>query len=258
MKEYSNPAWRLFEVLSKVINFGNYNYGTGVSNALGMRTVWMESMGIDDDSHPDARYLDSITEAIELAILLEQTIKRNPSINQSIYLPQVTRVKTAIFQVEAMSWNQFSGLFNQDFLSMLQTSADALSNYVREEQIDIDALESLQSEIHDLGAGVIASDIPPELKDLILDGLASIGHAIQKYRIYGIEGLKAAVDRNIGTIYRCQEKIRSVNDDKDRGTLEKYKDLVLKLNAMVTVTSNLIPLAQSTFDGFQNMLGGGD
>lgn len=260
MPNYSNPAWRIYETMNEVMSYGNEHYSQVQPNySPPMRVVWMEAMQLEPEEDADERtYRDKLTEVMEQVILLEESIRRNLSMNQKVYLSQCDRVKRAIFQIEAKTYDEYSRLFNEDLLLMLQTSADALSHYSYEPIIPLDDLQRLQAEVDELLESVLSSDIPAELKKLLTEGLASIRDAILRYRVYGAEGIRKAVDRNLGLIFRHPEDFTSASNEESEDVLSKYKGFVLRANQFVTLTVSMYSLAERGFEALQNVLGAGD
>ena len=94
MPNYSNPAWRIYEAMNEVMSYGEAHYSEVSPNfSPQMRHVWMEAVGLDpDDVAHERTFRDKLTQVMEQVILLEESIRRNQSMNQGVYLSQCDSV----------------------------------------------------------------------------------------------------------------------------------------------------------------------
>ena len=262
MVQETNPIERLHNLLEPVIIVGTQYYAVRTSEAalaLGSAsTVWMMAHNIDP-TEPDSetRLNDSLTDVLRLVLLCEQEVRRTESLDDALYSLQINRIKEVILDIKGMSWDQFIGDFGTDFLLTMQWASKDMSSHISEQVIDQDELKSLQSEIECLTEKVIESDIDENLRIILIDGLTSLRQAIVDYRISGAEGIRQALDRNIGLMARCRDEIKAEQDRGDSEVLSGYWLVFSKIEKVVYSALKYVPLVQPVV---QRMLesGGGE
>lgn len=259
MEELVNPMKRLYDMLESVISYGVNEYAsdTQITDNIDMRVIWNESMQIDlNEEEGLEEYHNSLTDLMRLIISCEQIVKNNPSMNQALYKSQLARIKRVAFSIGITNWGTFRREFNEDFLLALQWAIEGMNEHVSERLISDEDLKQMHSELQEIIDRVLASDLPLGLKTSLVDGLAAIQSAILEYRLYGAEGIRNAIDRNVGLVYRNLEEIGTLEQPESKNVARDAIGCIWKIDKFVSAASKVKELAQPLTEHFP-MLGGG-
>ena len=131
-----------------------------------------------------------------------------------------------------------------------------MNEHVSERLISDEDLKQMHSELQEIIDRVLASDLPLGLKTSLVDGLAAIQSAILEYRLYGAEGIRNAIDRNVGLVYRNLEEIGTLEQPESKNVARDAIGCIWKIDKFVSAASKVKELAQPLTEHFP-MLGGG-
>lgn len=265
MAAQTNPIRRLSDFVNRIIKYGDDNYppikGTpGGENPASM--IWTEALGIsEDDLDYDLQFLNSLMAFLKLVDTCEGTVRRSNSIDpesRELYMEQFQDLKTFMFQIDVATWSEFRKQFNDYFLRALRWAASDMSRHFHEEVIPDATLQSLQSEIEDLIEQVIASTLNTELKTALLQGLEFVRQAIISYRLTGAEGIRDAVDRNVGILARCRDELAKESDNESRSVLADVVKIIAKADKIGGTALKYAPLALNAGKAIARMLSSGE
>ncbi len=210
--------------------------------------VWICAIGmeekLEDEHEASEEFHKILSEALNLVRSCENLVQRTHAANQDLHLKQLKRVRNAIFAVNAGSWHTFRSNFNDDFMMSPRWAAENLSNYWHEEVIQEEELASIQSEVGALIERLVASNLEPDLKTVLIASLGEVRNAIPNYRILGADEIRKAVDSNIGVVARHAESIQGISDDEDKQVVSAVLGLVSKVNQLATAALNLKALGE--------------
>ena len=261
MLQQTNPLERLSNILHDVIYFGDENYSQNPELTIShtpAQEVW--TLALDVPSGVE-EFHNSLMDVVRLVDICEQFIERNSSIDavgRQLYKSQLSDVKVIIFSVSVMDWAQFRVEFNDYFLRNLRWAARDMSRYYIEDVIPDGTIENLQSEIEDLISDVLASNLNRELKAILTDGLQAIRQSIVNYRLFGSEGIRVAVDRNVTLMARYRDEFENITEPESKKVLSDLWNFIVKADKIVAGAARLMPLANRLSDLVQRMLEGGD
>ena len=262
MNELVNPIDRIYSLLQKVISFGDENCNTNrnESNLDPLaRNVWIGALGLDYTESSDlAKYRNSLIEILNLTEQCNQIVKTNSALNHELYDDLLDNVRESIFGIEGLTWEEFRIQFNDHFLLNLRWAAELLSYHSSETVLQSDELNSLKSELDEITKKVWDSSISYDLREAILEGLEAIRRAIFEYELYGAEGLRNAVDKNVGLIHRYLNDFADLTDDDDVGVARSWLDYVWRLDKLASSASNIKQLASPILERILPMLPGSD
>ena len=227
-----------------------------------MQSVWLDAIRVrvyvdeEDGDKAVEDFQNALSVALDLINSCQRLVERRPSITQDMHLRQLRRVRNAIFRASAQNWGTFRTNFNEDFMMSLQWAAQDMSTHWYEETIPQGELAGIQSEIEALSERVVASGLDTSLKTILLDGLEAIRKAILDYRVTGADGIRQAVDSNIGGVARHIQEFREVSDNKDKEVVDAVLRLVNVVNKTVTVALKLKALGEGAIE-FLSITGAG-
>jgi hypothetical protein len=115
--------------------------------------------------------------------------------------------------------------------------------------IDSSELEEIAAAVDDLAATVVASDLPPLLKQQLSFHLAELHAALTRYRVAGLEGLATKTAMVLSTMTVQSDAARSRPD-----ILEKGLSIATKVQDVILKTAGLYSLAKPVVD---RLLGAG-
>ena len=248
MAELTNPAKRLSSLLERVMEWGHELDYEGAT----MQSVWLHAVGVDErvEEYDEAieEFHNSLSVALELVNACQRLVERTPSTTQDLHMRQLRRVRNAIFRASAQNWGEFRTNFNEDFMISLRWAAQDMSTHWYEETIPQGELAGIQLEIEALSERVVTSGLDSSLKTVLLDGLEAIRKAILDYRVTGADGIRQAVDSNIGAVARHIQEIREVSDNEDKEVVKAFLGLVNVVNKTVTVVLKLKALGEGAIE----------
>ena len=228
MPEQTDPFKRLHDNLSVVIDYARDN---GFPTDMPAREAWIQAYSVDG-----LGFLQKLHELMFIVDSCEQVIGQEQAINQDLYLKQITEVKRALslLSMNSGSWRAFLTILNDSLMVSLLLMSESISFYGGEEVIPEEELASLQSDIEDLVNKVVDSDIDADIKSVLLEGLEAVRQAILNYRVSGAEGIRNAVDRNIGSYARHKEEFDRASENEGKEVIYDYKRFINEVNATIS------------------------
>ena len=247
MPEQVNPFKRLHDNLSVVIEHAS-EHGTP-TNATAQQ-VWLNALQLDEHGF--------YKEQFNLLLVVnecEQLIRRTHEVDQKRYLARIEKVKSGILSIGSSPWGRFRSILNDDFMDVLYATSDTISLLGSEEIIPEEELATLQSDVEDVINKVVDSDLEDDLKSVLFDGLEAVRNALLNYQLFGAEGIRNAVDRNVGSYARHREDFdRASNQGKE--VIGAYKRFINEVNVAISTALKFKQLAEPAAQVFP-MLGMG-
>ena len=228
MPEQTNPFKRLHDNLSVVIDYARNN---GLSPNTLAHNVWLRAYRLDE-----LGFLQKLHELMFIVDSCEQVIGQEQAINQDLYLKQITEVKRALslLSMSSGSWESFQAILNDSLMVSLLLMSENISFHGGEEVIPEEELASLQFDVEALVNKVVDADIDVNIKSVLLEGLEAVRQAILNYRIFGAEGIRNAVDRNVGSYARHKEEFERASENKGKEVIYDYKRFINEVNAIIS------------------------
>ena len=234
MVDHTNPAQDLSSIFQKVAQFGDHrNISPNV-----MSSYWVAALEIDR-----SEFYDSLAGIIKLVAEIERILDTNDVRNRDIHAKQLAAVKNLIFEMGSMQWPEFRRQVTDNFLMLLQLLDSELSDYWPKPPESIEGLATLQTQIEDLISDVVESDLGDEIKRVITDGLNAVRNAILEYRVRGVEGIRQALDMNIGLIARYFADLKTADESDDGGVISKWSGVLQRVDTMISLALNVPQLA---------------
>ena len=236
MPEQTNTIKRIYDILNTVIAYGDANMNTGSSASI----AWTAALEIGVPEDLSSLLCDLIADVIEC----ERIVDRDIRIDENIHLKHISRVKSGLLGVQLGNWESFRKTFDDGLLDILQLMSENMSMYVGEEVIPEEELASLQADVEDLINKVVDSDIDVDIRNVLFEGLEAVRDALLKYQVYGAEGIRNAVDKNVGSYARHKEGFYTASQTEWRGVINAYMEFINEVNVALSKALKFKPLAK--------------
>ena len=125
----------------------------------------------------------------------------------------------------------------------MQWADSDTSDHWHEQPLLDDDLESLQTEIEDLINDVVESELNDEIKRVLIDGLDAVRNAVLQYRVRGAEGIRQALDRNIGLMARYGQELKTASETDEGRIISRWWGFLQKVDTMLSLALNVPQLA---------------
>ena len=237
MPEQTNPIERLHDTLTKVLEFGQTQ---ARPDALA-QDVWIRTFGLNQ-----VRLLVNLHDIVSIVKLCEQSVRRGSTVNQELHLEQIEKMKVGLglIAIRSGTWQQFQLTFNDDFMNVLLMMSENISIHGGEEVIPEEELASLQSDVEDIINKVVDSGLDTDIKSVLFEGLEAVRDALLNYQIYGAEGIRNAVDKNVGSYARHKEVFDRASQTECREVIDAYRELINEVNVTLSKALKFKPLVK--------------
>lgn len=220
-----NSAGRLYNIFSEAMT-KHQNWKA--------RQVWGEIFDVDPDE--TGVILSKVANMINVIEETKNHFASIEGINNDIYIEPFDTLQKALSTVNfETNWSTFRNQISGSTLTALKFCADYLKGSSTEQVIEQEELNNLREEVETILHQVIDSDLPKELRFIIIDNLEGIRKAILDYQLLGAEGLKRELKYNIGSFYLHSKEFEK---EKDNGKIKKYFSLVMHLFNIVKFAYN--------------------
>jgi hypothetical protein len=191
MLQDDNPARRLFTILSEA---------RGKHDNSKTRDVWAEVLGAPKED--GAELLRKIAALMTLYADTRRAIENAKGVDASLLLERFPNVEGAFYAFQLDSnWGNFKGRLDDTTMYSLRVCAHEMARFAPDPEVDRDAMKSLREEISSLRGTVRGSNLSQEMKDFVLRHLDEVIAALDDYRLTGLGGLMAAVERAAGALH---------------------------------------------------------
>jgi len=236
-----NAAKRLVEILqrAKTVEISNAPTVVGWARVFGIVTETTNEVSEEQEFEVGRRLI----QVYGLIDEIETQLLSIDGLNHSLYLRSFPRIRSvcrlSTFKEGALS--NVMGQLNDADLTVLEFCGHELSKYCSERVVDPDQLKDLTTRIDSLFVEVESSNLPKELRQFLLTQLETIRRSIQEYRIRGVERLKEALERVVGSMILNEELIK---ESVDRAEVGKFKGLCSTFYSIVIFAAKITPLVQ--------------
>ena len=241
MSNNENPASRLLSILTEARSMGD-NKKT--------REVWGKVLGVNPNDN--SLLLPTFAKFLLLIQETRKSIEAVEELNKELYLKPIAKIETTFRYINfEENWQRLKRELDDVTMAQLEFCADRLNSYVSVRSIAPEELARLLEEVNKLIADVIETNIEADLKSFVVRGLEEIRRAIIEYRISGLEGLRRALELNLGAILFNRDRVQR---NKQKKSVKAYLELVY---LVVKTVSIALEFPQLT-DGVIQMLSPGN
>lgn len=218
----NNPAGRLAMILNNLRQVKN--------KALG--DAWVEVLGVDKKD--TGELIQRVALVSRLVDDTEAQIKSQKDLNHGLYLRWTPLVREVFTNLNfRASVNDVNGRLTPEAMTGLEFCDEILSRSCPERTLDPQKLAEVIQEVKSLIDQVIASELPNDLKEFVLDKLDLLLRALEMYQVAGIGPIATALDTIIGTTARCGGKPYAQSKDTPLG--KKFWSLCGKVATMIAL-----------------------
>lgn len=223
MPKRNNPAGRLHDILSEALD----------TNAGKVRNAWAKVFDLEPND--TGRILYQLGQLIQLIEKAKDAVADLPNHDHDLYLQPLHEL-ASVFSYIALdeTWNEFRQRVDKSTMRSLAFCADALGVHSRETELPASMLAGLQARAEQLIEEMLASELPQELKELVISNLELVRSALLNYRLHGSEGLRHAMDINIGTVIRMASRI---NTEEQKAQAKKIWEFLVNLDTALSLAS---------------------
>ena len=188
----------------------------------------------------------SMSGALGLIRAAKADVTAHPELKQELYLSALTSIDNILRSAHLNNpWSTVLPLVQQALIG-LEFCAEQLNRSSAETSADEEQLRTLRTELEVLIASVLAGDLEPVLKSLIVRKLEEVRAALVRYHLDGADALRAAFESNVGAIVVAGERFKAATGAK---AANEYLDFVTKLGSVVTQLWGYAKLAGPTIRG---------
>ncbi len=225
MTELQNPAQRLYDLL----NTAKQQNGR---NQFG--EIWRAVLELKN-SH-QGELLIGIADVIQLIETTKSSIIQLEGINHSILLEKFGNIETVFKDLNlTRAWEDQQRYLDETTMYSLRMCSDALSRRIGYKEIPKEEIDKLRADVEKLLNNILKSDLNSELKSILIENLETIRRALIGFRINGIDGLRQALEKNIGSVYvneKLREEIKKAEPDNE--LIQKFRNILGALAKLVT------------------------
>jgi len=236
-----NAAKRLVEILqrAKSTEISNAPTVVGWARVFGIVTESTNEISEQEEFEVGRRLIQvyGLIDEIETQLLSIN------GLNHSLYLRSFPRIRSVcrLSTFKEGSLINVMGQLSDADLTVLEFCGHELSKYYSERVVDPDQLKDLTVRIDSLFDEIEGSNLPKELEQFLLTQLETIRRSIQEYRIRGLERLKEALERVVGSMILNEELIKGSVDKAEVG---KFRAVCSSLYSIVIFAAKIKPLIQ--------------
>lgn len=231
--KYHNAAGRLYEILHSLYENSRMPLIEAIAKIF------------EHDPNDSNQLIIYYAGILELVNQVESEIQDLD--NNEIYLNLISHIKTVLasnFDLKTPA-SELTGKYYMEYQGLMYL-ADTLNRLHPQISISNDQLHDLLQKVTALHVEVLESDIPQDLKELILDNLNSIRIAIEAYKLYGPDGLRKAMERGLGSyiMYRWNNEQELTANTKAREKMNDFATILSIINGILTLSTNARPLIE--------------
>ena len=224
----NNPAGRLYNILLKSQNPSNHG--------IPAKQAWSQLLDVPDENQ--SLLLRRLAKVMELPSTIKELIEKESNIEHQTYLVWFPQINEAFSSLKLDApFSKFSQYSHDTNLLGLRFCSDLLSRSKPEKIVEKEELEKLTEDVNMLINEIITSKVDAEVKQFALKHLRIILHAIQEYRIVGIEALRDISQISYGAIFTQHDIARkSINTDEGN----KFWEMINRVGLLVGVAEKLL------------------
>ena len=193
-----------------------------------------------DDREIDSLIIDFATAIQSHGRTLDFEVFHSPH-QENLHRETVAALKAKLLSIRSMTWGECLSSFDKDFMDKLSLMAAYMAANHRQQGLPPEDLGRISAEIGDFYEQVSESNLEKTMKDMLLLGLQSMKYAIMTYRVYGINGIRSAIDQNVALWQRYGAQMKE--DDRNDPMVRALFEWFLVLDKTISSLTNVLPLA---------------
>ena len=236
-----NPAERLYEILSNAKENVKKNSSDIYTNKT-VKTIW--ALTFDIDKNDEEKVFLAVVEVIQQIESLKKVADRMNSIVKDDFVKEITGLEKDIMNtsLDEKSYT-LEKVISDTRLMALKAIAMGLDICNQYSTIDDEKIDDIRDKILQLINEINDLSISNDLKEIVIDNLERVDLMIDDHKLYGIEGVKGAVEKGFGNIMLNNELSElSSNDFEVKETLKKVLNLFGTINTIISFSKNVAPM----------------
>lgn len=243
MEVKNNPAGRLYDIL-EAARRQNPKEPT--------RKAWAAVFHVESDD--TGSLLQMLADLIGLVSETKSSIQRLDGVDHELHLKPFKKIEKLLSSINLeASWENWRNQIDETMLLGLQFSADQLSRISGFTEIPSEELDAIRAAVDELFNTVVDSDLPADLKSLLIRNLESIRLALVAYLVRGIDGIRDEIERSFGSILLYRQEIRQAKPE-EREVCSKFFKLVARLSQLVSLAYTSKELAAPAIKALEQMI----
>ena len=179
--------------------------------------------------------------------------------SNDLYAPYISRARHVIALHGIMGqWKTLKSNLAPEVLLSLKFCSEILPN--EEETLNKEKLEEILNMVLELEAELDSTDLPQQLKNIIIKSIKQIKEAIYSYNIVGVKAVHEVISNAYGDVVLNEAEFVKAKENKIvikisqvwRKTIEISNDVV-KLEKGAKAGKNIVAYGQKAFDIFNNI-----
>jgi hypothetical protein len=226
-----NSAGRLLEILQELKELRSNRIMLPSNQPLSIKDGWVEIFNLEEKDGYEIHY--KMGEVMELINKVRNEIKALNNEDEEEFLSPINNIAEIFSKVNLES--QINVILDdanfKEALVGLKYCALTLKGERKESQIDNEELEQILVEVGQLCESVLNTELPKQLKIIILNNLENIRKSIIDLKIQGIEGIKKAMEASVGSLILNNETVKESKEGVS--IVEKILLIIGKLDQVV-------------------------
>ena len=251
----TNPAVRLYEILSESKEFCSSNHTKRQSRFRTVESVLAEVFDLDADD--DEKIFESVIQIIQMIENIKKLTNNIESNSKEELVRSLTNFEKRIMALGLDDdVHKLDIIITKEILISIKGLALALDVRNQYKSIEEENLMNFKEKIQVLIEELDELDVKVELKEFINTVLSDLYNKLEEYKIYGIDGLKASIEQGLGSIMLnntvCEEASKNMTFKE---SIKKVLSLLTSINTTISFVKNILPIAQGTSDIVNRLLG---
>lgn len=236
----SNPAKSLHTILCKAQKLSSAD---PLKRSVPYKNTWQKVFGYKKDEEISIIELyDKIYIVLDLYKKTRSLVESSTRLDVQKSTKFLDQISNGLFHINLEgNMDNFTKYINEANLVALDYMADAIcqeANF-REDALTDEEIEHLISEINSLEKDIKDSSLPPDIQKIISNDLWLIKNSLCNYKFYGLEGIRSALEQNIGSLLMNEEKIKKEKGDT---TVSKFLNFILKIKTFFDTANSGVSL----------------
>ncbi|WP_144634155.1 hypothetical protein [Priestia megaterium] len=231
-----NPAAKLYSLLENAQRMGNTR----------CRTVWANTFDIDESD--TSALLSKYNSLLELYFSTKKLIKENARLDNDKNNSYINAIGQAL-GLFSLSGNtgQFSSLLTPEVMLALHYISENISLVydLPDSVANEDEMKEILADIETLISNITDSQLPPDVKQILVKNLFMIKESLHSYFITGIEGVKESLERTIGSVIMNGPVLAPEAGNEN---VKSFYKVMIKLNEIISTINGakelVAPLAK--------------
>ncbi|WP_375199775.1 hypothetical protein [Bacillus sp. RS11] len=233
-----NPALKLHSILRET--YDNTNAFDSYASS------WARIFKIDrDDPLALMRNISGLLNLFnETLNLVEQNERLNTEKNKRFLL----KIQDAIFDINFDgNMHKFTDSIDEETLTALYFIGELIYYQydLNESKVDNEKVDEILNEVNDLIHSIAESPLPKDVQDILINNLILIKDALDRYKFWGEEVLRKALEQTIGSI-AINKSI--IDENQDDNIYPRFGDVLGKTSSLITIGTAIKDYLLPLFD----------